>query len=880
MYPSMRLLLAVVVVGFGGGGLRADDFDVPINRERWKELQQQQDDWTRKNLGKLIDPKSAGSVEKDGFEFIQAHLSNNDWRPFHSEAKPGLLKLKQMVERYPAAGVENVYLRYCLLTQKYSTDYNRLALTGTANEDVDEWNALFEATKKSNLAPYIRGVIYLECVSVLGGKYFLNQRQSKLSDPAGRREKAEQVYTAFLGLVPEILKDKDIFTRYFLAGSWSGTFRHLKAMGIPLNEWWKKFDAVLKTLPEEEILRHYAAGTYYVDAGWMARGSDFASKVTEEKFDKFGEHLEAAQDRFTRCWKLADKQKLYIMSSGAALQMLTVGMGLGLSRDEEAEWFQRCIAARGSSYQACQRYFLYLEPKWKGSVKEMHQLAKRCYECGFYEDNIPHNYLRFVYFMKNNRMERELNQLEPNHWDRVQTYYDKMERTHGGTKFLTTEYLRAAISMGGKPKVEELLEKLDYQPHTNFTLGDEQAMLDRFNLQRKGASRIVAGESKPEPMRKRETGSGGNTGNAKSAIGSYVPFKKIKLTKEGEPTPEKYRPIMMLLSPEKELVILSSKHYSNTKEVRLQFLSPEGETLRTVPLPADTTCITYGSDQRLYAFTNGKLIQLDKEGKTVESIELNYIRSLQRDEETLQKLVDKDNLRRKNDLEENEKRTKEQIEALEKTPPEKLEKHHRDYLESLKKSLGALKLAPQLKPITVTEIRESLTWPLLQARSLLVEADAIYFSTTTPFGDLVFLWKLDRKGQNAKVLIEVRSQGAEVEWLYWENKFYAAVRGKLHRFSADGQMEAEWLTEKRPDFSKPRISYIQAILPAPDKHLYLQDYNGTVLRYTLTGEVVEYVMDKMGSGFRNLLMPAQSNYVYLLQPNEESLWIQRKADGK
>jgi hypothetical protein len=117
---------------------------------------------------------------------------------------------------------------------------------------------------------------------------------------------------------------------------------------------------------------HMLRGNEAILRAWDARGSGYASTVTEEGARVFGEQLKIAQKELTRAWKLDPSEPMI------AEKMITVCMGLSLPRDEMEAWFQRGQSAHANYPALCTAKALYLSPIWIGSRDEQLAFSREC----------------------------------------------------------------------------------------------------------------------------------------------------------------------------------------------------------------------------------------------------------------------------------------------------------------------------------------------------------------------------------------------------------------------------------------------------------------------------------------------------------------------
>ena len=113
-------------------------------------------------------------------------------------------------------------------------------------------------------------------------------------------------------------------------------------------------------------------GEVELDLAWKARGSGWASEVTEEGWKGFAEHRALARKAFAAAWLMAPERP------GPATGMLTALAGERSVAESDA-WFRRATEAECDDPDAFDRYFWYAcAPRWGGSPARMLRMAEVC----------------------------------------------------------------------------------------------------------------------------------------------------------------------------------------------------------------------------------------------------------------------------------------------------------------------------------------------------------------------------------------------------------------------------------------------------------------------------------------------------------------------
>lgn len=141
-------------------------------------------------------------------------------------------------------------------------------------------------------------------------------------------------------------------------------------------------DALARGKTSGEITKTLQA-EYLIDLAWDARGTGTAGSVTDEQFQKFFEYLKKAEEL------LLETEKEYPKNPIVPVQMLKVGLGLGMSRTQMEEWFQKALLNHPGSIPAYGNKMWFLQPKWHGSGREMLDFGMECLRSGQWDDGVP-----------------------------------------------------------------------------------------------------------------------------------------------------------------------------------------------------------------------------------------------------------------------------------------------------------------------------------------------------------------------------------------------------------------------------------------------------------------------------------------------------------
>ncbi|MFO1461860.1 MAG: DUF4034 domain-containing protein [Verrucomicrobiota bacterium] len=134
---------------------------------------------------------------------------------------------------------------------------------------------------------------------------------------------------------------------------------------------WSKNPQVLLTI-----------GWGHIDRAWMARGSGYADKVTQEGWKIYAAELDKAEIYLTNSWALGTL-------SATARQMMRLELGQGEGRERLELWFQRAMDLDPGDYEACADKLWYLMPRWYGDHNKMLKFGRSCLNHPSWNGRVP-----------------------------------------------------------------------------------------------------------------------------------------------------------------------------------------------------------------------------------------------------------------------------------------------------------------------------------------------------------------------------------------------------------------------------------------------------------------------------------------------------------
>ncbi len=160
---------------------------------------------------------------------------------------------------------------------------------------------------------------------------------------------------------------------------------------LPLDKRGEICDAIKVHQEKSPFVVNMIIGDYHYRAAWAARGSGFASTVTEEGWQGFEEHLPLARAAFERAYEAAPGRP------ETAAAMIAVARDTSPSPLREMRlWFDRAVAAEMDWYPAYQSFTWGLLPRWHGSHDQLYEFGVECLETKRFDTRIPYEFCECI----------------------------------------------------------------------------------------------------------------------------------------------------------------------------------------------------------------------------------------------------------------------------------------------------------------------------------------------------------------------------------------------------------------------------------------------------------------------------------------------------
>ena len=198
-------------------------------------------------------------------------------------------------------------------------------------------------------------------------------------------------------------------------------------------------------------------GWYEIDRAWEARGSDWASNVTEEGWKGFAEHLAEARRLLTEAWKLHPE------FPEAPTRMIRVVMGEGRSSgDTQRLWFDRAVAAQMDYEPAYYNLLWGMRPRWGGSYDAMYEFGLDCLATNRFDTRVPWQFFAVLDMVTEDLEGEKRYWLAPETYDYLEALFSGYEAATDGESrsYYRSVYAVAAWYCGHYPEARRLLDEL------------------------------------------------------------------------------------------------------------------------------------------------------------------------------------------------------------------------------------------------------------------------------------------------------------------------------------------------------------------------------------------------------------------------------------
>jgi hypothetical protein len=238
---------------------------------------------------------------------------------------------------------------------------------------------------------------------------------------------------------------------------------HYRRRGDGREAGWKAVDKVFAAAKTADWVRLMVEAEFLIQWGWDARGPGLGPTVAPEGARLLRERLTAAGERLQKAW---DAEPTYPLS---AARMITVGMGLGLGRDDMEKWFRRAMEADPDCVDACRLKLDWLKPRWHGTQQDLSAFIYQCYRTGNGYAGLPllaDGGLTVGGAAQLTGREWTAYYRQPEMWSLTRAVYEWWLKEYPGDRWVRTRYAILAIASDQPAEAARQFDALKDRPWT------------------------------------------------------------------------------------------------------------------------------------------------------------------------------------------------------------------------------------------------------------------------------------------------------------------------------------------------------------------------------------------------------------------------------
>jgi tetratricopeptide (TPR) repeat protein len=304
-------------------------------------------------------------------------------------------------------------------------------------------------------------------------KIALLYRAQLFRKEAGGQEVVKKLLVDIYADIPEMLTDEDFLQDEFTRICVDLNSVVALLLDNPEESYTTVRGLMSKGNPTAPALDYFDALVYSGKA-WEARGGGWASEVTDEGWEQFRKHLEAAKKSLEAALKRDPNMP------AAAAEMIDITRGLGGDPKEMEKWFKHAIAKDPDCYDAYRSKLFFLTPKWHGSEKAQWDFGRECLATKKWESRIPfliivsHQNLYEArlrelrgddktvdgYWKARRQASREFYAANPKAWHDLQTLFETYLKQYPDAVYDRTTYAHLAHVAGHHDLAQKQLDTL------------------------------------------------------------------------------------------------------------------------------------------------------------------------------------------------------------------------------------------------------------------------------------------------------------------------------------------------------------------------------------------------------------------------------------
>lgn len=222
------------------------------------------------------------------------------------------------------------------------------------------------------------------------------------------------------------------------------------------DEFWEINIKTLETWIKERpnsITAYVALGNLWEQYAWKARGTGYASEVSEENFRLFNERLKKAEEVLNKAKQLPAKCPFWYEV------MLSVAHSTGWDKERYEALFEEAIKTEPYLSTFYTFKVIYLLPQWYGEKGDIEKFAEQTYH------RFPNKQGAILYQEIADEMNRhypkDFFRVTTISWDKMKEGYLAREQTYGTNSRILNRFCQLAILAGDKETAKELFQKID-----------------------------------------------------------------------------------------------------------------------------------------------------------------------------------------------------------------------------------------------------------------------------------------------------------------------------------------------------------------------------------------------------------------------------------
>jgi len=240
--------------------------------------------------------------------------------------------------------------------------------------------------------PYLRRAVegFREVGYVKGRARFAPVRLARVCEAVGRSRKKE--FEKWVSLSIDWTAESAV----------DGSFADGEQRVFWFNIWWalerwyedrpqELYDAVVGRPGVDPWIENMVAGWCEVKMAWQARGTGWASTVTEDGWEGFSEHLGKAREHLTKAYQLHPE-----FPEAPALMITVVMGGAGEPGETERLWFDRAVAGQFDYGIPYSKLLWAYRPRWGGSHRASYEFGLEYLSTKRFDTIVPEYFLKAV----------------------------------------------------------------------------------------------------------------------------------------------------------------------------------------------------------------------------------------------------------------------------------------------------------------------------------------------------------------------------------------------------------------------------------------------------------------------------------------------------